>query len=144
MATNAGTSGQNSVRLPPSSELRDLPPVPVYDVTKFPDARTQTLRALLEAGHVTVAPLRDPELILHSHLPHVCCVAQLHLPSTIRSYLTTSLQLLGSAYALGANSDQLKRSYEHEITQLVPIARGFTRGDAISKDNWRSFLGHKQ
>ncbi|QMW44041.1 hypothetical protein G4B11_007411 [Aspergillus flavus] len=122
MATNAGTSGQNSVRLPPSSELRDLPPVPVYDVTKFPDARTQTLRALLEAGHVTVAPLRDPELILHSHLPH----------------------LLGSAYALGANSDQLKRSYEHEITQLVPIARGFTRGDAISKDNWRSFLGHKQ
>lgn len=91
MATNAGTLGQNSVRLPPSSELKDLPPVPVYDVTKFPDARTQTLRALLEAGHVTVAPLRDPELILHSHLPHVCCVVQLHLLSTIRSYLTTSL-----------------------------------------------------
>lgn len=60
------------------------------------------------------------------------------------SHLTDGLQFLGSAYALGASSDQLKRSYEHEITQLVPIARGFIRGDAISKNNWRDFLGQKQ
>ncbi|KAH1388772.1 hypothetical protein KXW98_009160 [Aspergillus fumigatus] len=111
-----------SIRLPPASRLRDLPPVPVYDVTKFPDPRTQKLRSLLEQGHVTVAPLRDPELILHSHLPH----------------------LLGSAYALGADSDQLTRTYEHEITQLVPIARGFIRGEAISKENWRDFLTRKE
>ncbi|KAH1341065.1 hypothetical protein KXV68_000231 [Aspergillus fumigatus] len=88
----------------------------------FPDPRTQKLRSLLEQGHVTVAPLRDPELILHSHLPH----------------------LLGSAYALGADSDQLTRTYEHEITQLVPIARGFIRGEAISKENWRDFLTRKE
>lgn len=58
--------------------------------------------------------------------------------------LTSDLQLLGSAYALGADSDQLKRSYEHEITQLVPIARGFIRGDVISKENWRDFLNRKE
>ncbi|XBQ90598.1 hypothetical protein V6000_006152 [Aspergillus fumigatus] len=116
------STSQKSIRLPPASRLRDLPPVPVYDVTKFPDPRTQKLRSLLEQGHVTVAPLRDPELILHSHLPH----------------------LLGSAYALGADSDQLTRTYEHEITQLVPIARGFIRGEAISKENWRDFLTRKE
>ena len=54
------------------------------------------------------------------------------------------MQLLGSAYALGADSEQLNRSFEHEITQLVPIARGFIRGDAISKDNWREFLNRKE
>lgn len=65
-------SGHNSIRLPPPSGLKVISPALVYDVNKFPDERTQTLRALLEKGHVTVAPLRDPELILHSHLPHVC------------------------------------------------------------------------
>ncbi|KAF7179895.1 hypothetical protein CNMCM7691_008947 [Aspergillus felis] len=122
MSSSTSVHAQKSIRLPPASGLRDLQPVPVYDVTKFPDERTQKLRSLLEQGHVTVAPLRDPELILHSHLPH----------------------LLGSAYALGANSDQLTRTYEHEITQLVPISRGFIRGEAISKENWRDFLTRKE
>jgi hypothetical protein len=53
-------------------------------------------------------------------------------------------QLLGSAYALGADNDQLTRTYDHEITQLVPIARGFIRGDVISKNNWRAFLTQKE
>lgn len=61
-----------------------------------------------------------------------------------RRPLTFGLQLLGSAYALGADSDQLTRTYEHEITQLVPIARGFIRGEAISKENWRDFLTRKE
>ncbi|OJJ76230.1 hypothetical protein ASPBRDRAFT_72236 [Aspergillus brasiliensis CBS 101740] len=122
MSSDASNSLQKGVRLPPNSGLTDLKPVPIYDVTKFPDTRTQKLRSLLEQGHVTVAPLRDPELILHSHLPH----------------------LLGSAYALGASSDQLTRTYEHEVTQLVPIARGFIRGTAISKQNWRQFLTCKE
>ncbi|RHZ54899.1 uncharacterized protein CDV56_107610 [Aspergillus thermomutatus] len=122
MSSSTSVHAQKLIRLPPASGLRDLQPVPVYDVTKFPDTRTQKLRSLLEQGHVTVAPLRDPELILHSHLPH----------------------LLGSAYTLGANSDQLTRTYEHEITQLVPIARGFIRGEAISKENWRDFLTRKE
>ncbi len=62
-----------SVRLPPPSGLKVLRPVPIYDISKFPDERTQKLQSLLQRGHATVAPLRDPELILHSHLPHVCC-----------------------------------------------------------------------
>ncbi|KUL87741.1 hypothetical protein ZTR_05876 [Talaromyces verruculosus] len=108
--------------VPPPSGLKDLKPVPVYDVEKFPDERTQKLRSLLQRGHVTVAPLRDPKLILHSHLPH----------------------LLGSAFALGAGNDQLTETYENEIAQLVPIARGFNRGEAISKKNWRDFLARKE
>lgn len=71
MSINDNTSGPKSVRLPPPSHLRDISPAPVYDLTKLPDERSQKLHTLLEAGHVTVAPLRDPELILHSHLPHV-------------------------------------------------------------------------
>lgn len=63
---------ENSRMVPHPSGLKDLKPVPVYDVEKFPDERTQKLRSLLQRGHVTVAPLRDPKLILHSHLPHVC------------------------------------------------------------------------
>ncbi|KAJ5904846.1 uncharacterized protein N7473_001762 [Penicillium subrubescens] len=122
MSANPSTQGHNIIRLPPPSGLKVISPAPVYDVNKFPDERTRKLCALLEKGHVTVAPLRDPELILHSHLPH----------------------LLGSAYALGADSEQLNRSYEHEIKQLVPIARGFIRGDAISQENWRNFLNHKE
>ncbi|GKZ62743.1 hypothetical protein AnigIFM49718_010166 [Aspergillus niger] len=52
--------------------------------------------------------------------------------------------LLGSAYALGASSDELTRTYDHEVTQLVPIAWGFIRGTAISKENWRQFLTCKE
>ncbi|GAM43993.1 hypothetical protein TCE0_060f19254 [Talaromyces pinophilus] len=112
----------SSIRLPPASGSQYIKPAPVYDVTKFPDERTQHLRALLQKGHVTVAPLRDPKLILHSHLPH----------------------FLGSAYALGAGIDQLTRSYENEILHLIPISRGFLRGNAISKESWRKFLGQKE
>lgn len=72
MSTNSCTQGPKIIRLPSPSGLNVIPPASVYDVNMFPDERTQKLRALLEKGHVTVAPLRDPDLILHSHLPHVC------------------------------------------------------------------------
>ncbi|RDH14123.1 hypothetical protein M747DRAFT_311120 [Aspergillus niger ATCC 13496] len=105
MSSDVSNSLQKWVRLPPNSGLTDLKPVSIYDVTKFPDTRTQKLRSLLEQGHVT---------------------------------------LLGSAYALGASSDNLTRTYDHEVTQLVPIARIFIRGTAISKENWRHFLTLKE
>jgi len=60
-----------TVRLPPPTHNPVLAPAPVYDVYALSDARTQTLRRLLEQGHAAVAPLRNPQLILHSHLPHV-------------------------------------------------------------------------
>lgn len=62
--------GTETVELPPTA-VTHLEAAPVYDVYKLEDDRTKTLRKLLEKGHVTVAPLRNPQLILHSHLPHV-------------------------------------------------------------------------
>jgi hypothetical protein len=53
---------------------------------------------------------------------------------------THDKQILGSAYALGANAKQLTKTYEHEIRSLLPRDRGFIRGDKISKHNWRDFL----
>lgn len=63
---------KSTIRLPKASNIRTLSPVPVYDVINFSDARTEKLGELLAKGHDTVAPLRNPKLILHSHLPHVC------------------------------------------------------------------------
>lgn len=146
MAPSSTVESGNSVRLPASSGLRVLQPVPIYDVTKLPDERSQQLQSLLQKGHVTVAPLRDPELILHSHLPHVCSTL-----SALRCFncmcmikLTSHRQLLGSAYALGADSRQLANLYEHEITQLVPIDRGFIRGGVFNNNNWRDFFTCKE
>ena len=57
------------VRLPTPALLPALnPQVTIKD---HDDERATTLRRLLEKGHVSVAPLREPKLILHSHLPHV-------------------------------------------------------------------------
>ncbi|EXJ66450.1 uncharacterized protein A1O5_10602 [Cladophialophora psammophila CBS 110553] len=115
-------SDSEAVRLPLPTKKAELEPAPIYDVYKLSDERTKTLRKLLEKGHVTVAPLRNPQLILHSHLPH----------------------LLGSAYGLGADSEQLTKTYEHDIQTLVRIDETFVRGDKITKENWRQFLGNKE
>jgi hypothetical protein len=142
MAPTVMATRISSIRLPPASGSQYIKPAPVYDVTKFPDERTQHLRALLQKGHVTVAPLKDPKLILHSHLPHVSCSRHVCVNRELR--LIKCSQFLGSAYALGAGIDQLTRSYENEILHLIPISRGFLRGNAISKENWRKFLGQKE
>lgn len=60
-----------SARLPRPTTNPDLRSVHVYDLTKAEDERSQTLSKLLREGHSAVAPLRNPQLILHSHLPHV-------------------------------------------------------------------------
>ncbi|KAK7177866.1 hypothetical protein PSPO01_16089 [Paraphaeosphaeria sporulosa] len=109
------------VRLPEPSKQTELKPAPTYDVTALSDERTQTLGRLLEQGHISVAPLRNPKLILHCHLPHT----------------------LGSAYALGASSKQLVECYEHEIKTLVKRDEVFITGDKVSKENWRNFLNDK-
>ncbi|QKX62864.1 uncharacterized protein TRUGW13939_10029 [Talaromyces rugulosus] len=107
------------VRLPSPALLQALNPVDTLEGHE--GERTETLRRLLEKGHFSVAPLREPKLILHSHLPH----------------------LLGSAYLLGANSKLLEELYEHEVTTLVEINDSFIRGDVITQGNWRGFLTQK-
>ncbi|KAF4625414.1 hypothetical protein G7Y89_g12759 [Cudoniella acicularis] len=114
-------SSPATVRLPRSSGQTELKPLSFCDMETLSDERTQTLRRLLKEGHNSVAPLRDPKLILHSHLPH----------------------LLGSAYALGASSDLLQKCYDQETSNLKNIDEGFIRGDKISKETWRNFLADK-
>ena len=70
-------SSNAAVRLPCASGQTDLKPLRFYDMATLSDERTQTLRRLLKQGHDSVAPLREPKLILHSHLPHVCCSSPL-------------------------------------------------------------------
>ncbi|KAJ5833271.1 hypothetical protein N7474_001582 [Penicillium riverlandense] len=111
----------SAARLPPPSQQQDLKCTPVFDATEITDDRRQALQQLLSKGHITVAPLREPKLILHSHLPH----------------------LLGSAYILGASRKQLEELYEHEITSLVHVDDTFIRGHNISTKDWRNFLGEK-
>lgn len=53
-------------------------------------------------------------------------------------------QLLGSAYALGADGQQLTETYEHDVKSLVNIDETFVRGDKISEQNWRQFLMDKK
>ncbi|KAL3441845.1 hypothetical protein BJX65DRAFT_321979 [Aspergillus insuetus] len=106
------------VRLPAPAGLRSLTPAYTLDVH---DERADALRRLLDKGHTSVAPLREPKLILHSHLPH----------------------LLGSAYFLGASAQQVEELYEHEITMLREIDDTFIMGSALSTSNWTQFLGQK-
>ncbi|KAL3488541.1 hypothetical protein BJX62DRAFT_239895 [Aspergillus germanicus] len=116
--TNSKSSVGQLVRLPLPAGLRNLTPAYTLDIH---DERADTLRRLLDKGHTSVAPLREPKLILHSHLPH----------------------LLGSAYFLRASAQQLEELYEHEITTLREIDDTFILGSALSRDNWRQFLGQK-
>ncbi|KAL2838539.1 hypothetical protein BJY01DRAFT_237438 [Aspergillus pseudoustus] len=118
MAPELNDHGSQFVRLPHPADLQSLPPSYTLDAQ---DERANTLRCLLEKGHTTVAPLRDPKLILHSHLPH----------------------LLGSAYFLGCSAEQLEELYSHEITTLREIDDTFIEGNAIQLGNWRDFLGQK-
>lgn len=69
MAEKVDSHSAQLVRLPPAAGLESLPQV--YTLANAQDERAKTLLLLLEKGHATVAPLREPKLILHSHLPHV-------------------------------------------------------------------------
>jgi len=71
MSTTASEITEEILRLPLSSQQKELVPSTFHDLTQLKDERSQTLKHLLEKGHITVAPLREPNLILHSHLPHV-------------------------------------------------------------------------
>lgn len=71
MSSTVTATINSSVRLPRPTSNPDLGYVHVYDLTKAGDKRAQTLGQLLREGHSAVAPLRNPQLILHSHLPHV-------------------------------------------------------------------------
>lgn len=142
MSTPVSITNVNTNRLPTLSGQTTLKPSPIHDLTLLQDPRSRTLKRLLQKGHVTVAPLREPNLLLHSHLPHVSQETR-RFRSMICSDADGNEQLLGSAYALGADSEQLTKTYEHEIGSLVPIDERFSRGNKIDPASWRDFLGQK-
>ena len=76
----AATNGVHTARLPPNTRLEKLPEQHLYDITKSTDKREKLLKDLLEADHSTIPPLREPKLILHSHMPHVCHQHHAYLP----------------------------------------------------------------
>ncbi|GKZ85522.1 hypothetical protein AnigIFM56816_011490 [Aspergillus niger] len=119
MSSDVSNSLQKWVRLPPNPGLTDLKPVSIYDVTKFPDTRTQKLRSLLEQGHVTVAPLRDPELILHMK------ENQGYLGKVLEEYLYSGEALMnGYTGGLGRPFIHLAYAYEFRSKEVATQALG--------------------
>jgi hypothetical protein len=101
-----------------ASQSIDLPSVEIHDVETAPEKRPRTLKHLLRANHVNHSIIYH-HLQFHNHTPH----------------------LLGSAYLLGANADQLQRIYDEESQQLEPWPESPAE---ISDADWRDFLGDKR
>lgn len=96
----------------------DLPSVDIHDVETAPEKRPRTLKHLLRANHINHSIIYH-NLQFHNHMPH-------HL---------------GSAYLLGASTEQLRKVYDDEAKDLEE----WTESPAeITSDDWRSFLGDRR
>lgn len=101
-----------------SAQSIDLPSVEIHDVETAPEKRPRTLKHLIKANHVNHAVIYH-SLQYHNHMPH----------------------LLGSAYLLGANTDQLQTIYDEESKEL----EGWQDSPAeVTDSDWRDFLGDKK
>jgi hypothetical protein len=101
-----------------SAQSIDISAVEIHDVETAPEKRPRTLKHLIRANHVNHSILYH-NLRYHNHMPH----------------------LLGSAYLLGANVDQLQKIYDEESKEL----EGWKDSPAeISDADWRDFLGDKR
>src|SRR6187402_3429446 len=96
----------------------ELPSVEINDVETAPEKRPRTLKHLLRANHVNHSILYH-NLQFHNHMPH----------------------LLGSAYLLGANAEQLQKIYDEESKELEEWKDSPAE---ISDADWRDFLGDKR
>ncbi|QIW97112.1 hypothetical protein AMS68_002630 [Peltaster fructicola] len=95
-----------------------LPRVEVHDVEERPEKRARTLKHLIKADFINHSILYS-QLRFHNHTSHI----------------------LGSAYILGAESDDLQEIYDAEAQSLEPWADA---PGEISKHDWRDFLGKKE
>jgi hypothetical protein len=97
-----------------SAQSIDIESVPIHDVETAPEKRPRTLKHLLKANHINHSVLYH-NLEYHNHLPHI----------------------LGSAYILGANRDQLQKIYDHESRSL----EGWKDSPAeITDADWREYV----
>lgn len=96
----------------------NLPKPDVHPIEERPEKRARTLKHLLKANHINHSVIYN-SLRFHNHTPHI----------------------LGSAYILGADSDQLNHIYEAESKHLEPWKD--SPGE-ISEHDWRDFLGKRE
>lgn len=96
----------------------DLPSVEIHDVETAPEKRPRTLKHLLRANHVNHSIIYH-NLQYHNHMPH----------------------LLGSAYLLGANVDQLQKIYDVESKELEEWKDSPAE---VTETDWRDYLGDKR
>lgn len=101
-----------------SAQSIELPSVEVYNVETAPEKRPRTLKHLFRANHINHSILYHNDQY-HNHMPH----------------------LLGSAYILGANVDQLQTIYDTESKELEEWKDSPAE---ISDTDWRDYLGNKK
>lgn len=121
----------NSFRQKPTTSII-LKPVDIHDVETLQEKPARTLKHLLKLNHVNHSILFHHNQF-HNHLPHV------YMPHDwfLRAWLMIQ-QILGSAYILGANADQLHNVYDEESKGLEPWEDSPSE---VSRSDWRSFLG---
>ena len=98
-----------------ASQTIDLPSVEIHDVETAPEKRPRTLKHLLKANHINHSIIYH-HLQFHNHMAHI----------------------LGSAYLLGANVDQLHKIYDVESKELETWKDSPAE---ITDSDWRNFLG---
>lgn len=96
----------------------NIPSVKIHDVETAADKRSRTLKHLLKANHVNHSIIYH-NLTFHNHCPHI----------------------LGSAYILGATSEQLNIIYDSEAKQLEPW---HDAPGEISEEDWHEYLGKRE
>ncbi|KAI9719185.1 MAG: hypothetical protein M1828_006278 [Chrysothrix sp. TS-e1954] len=102
----------------PAARHINIPSVAIHKVESSVDKRGRTLEHLLKANHTNHSIIYHA-LQFHNHTPHI----------------------LGSAYLLGANTNQLTQVYESESKILEPW---HDSPSEISYDVWRDFLGNRR
>lgn len=102
----------------PFSSGINLPPGDVHDVEERAEKRARTLKHLIKANHINHSIIYN-ELRFHNHTPHI----------------------LGSAYILGADADQLTQVFEEEGKHLESWKD--SPGE-IDKSDWRDYLGKRE
>ncbi|KAL9535702.1 Baeyer-Villiger oxidase [Sphaerulina musiva] len=102
----------------PFSSGINLPPGDVHDVEERAEKRARTLKHLIKANHINHSIIYN-ELRFHNHTPHI----------------------LGSAYILGADADQLTHVFEEEGKHLESWKD--SPGE-IDKSDWRDYLGKRE
>jgi len=96
----------------------DLPNVEIHEVETAPEKRPRTLKHLIKANHINHSILYH-ELNFHNHMTHI----------------------LGSAYILGANVDQLQKIYDVESKELEEWQE--SPGEITDQD-WNKYLGERR